>query len=255
MLKLLKKQQGTADPATRARLQHKLDKILGRTAATAQSGFAQAAAATPAHAAAAGSSNGAAVQGAQKAKFQQQQRQPLAGIAPVLALTPAELVRGLHWHCSLTDPACGMPHPWLCGRTSALRRAHAHRRAVAWTRSASLPGVRHVTNTSTRLYTYIHRCALHDNPYLMWSSLCRCAYLCVCAGASRRPPAALCSRPSKHQGSDRRQQQQRQRLWRRQERSRVRAGHRLWLASTAWGLWHQQVPGKGVPSVDFCAES
>jgi hypothetical protein len=90
VLKLLRKQKTSADPATRARLQHKLDKILGRTS-PALAAAGNGASAASAHGAA-GSSG--LSHGAQKPKLQQrqQQRQPLAGMAPVLAVTSAELV-------------------------------------------------------------------------------------------------------------------------------------------------------------------
>lgn len=100
VLKLLQKQKNAADPATRARLQHKFDKVLGRAAASSGQAAGAAATAAPAHvdaqahtAAAAG--GGAARGGAvQRAKLQkQQQRRPLAGIASVLAVTSAEQVR------------------------------------------------------------------------------------------------------------------------------------------------------------------
>jgi hypothetical protein len=83
VLKLLQKQKNAADPATRARLQHKLDKVLGRAAAGSSG-----------QPAAARGGGAATVAAAQRAKLQkQQQRKPLAGISPMLAVTSAEQVR------------------------------------------------------------------------------------------------------------------------------------------------------------------
>lgn len=85
VLKLLQKQKAAADPATRSRLQQKLDRILGRPASLQGTSTAAA----------------AAEGGGQKVRQQstkqqqpqpQQNRQPLAGIAPVPAVTLAELV-------------------------------------------------------------------------------------------------------------------------------------------------------------------
>lgn len=130
VLTQLQKQQASADPATRARLQHKLDKLMGTTTPAPT---AAAAAVKPPSSTAAGLAATALLKGVhkqqQKQKLQQklaqvqqqqQQRQPLAGIAPVLAVTAAEQVRaalqrvtlvrygaaGLHTHCGLRSTSC-----------------------------------------------------------------------------------------------------------------------------------------------------
>lgn len=97
VLKLLQKQKNAADPATKARLQHKLDKVLGRAAASSgqPAAAASAAASAPAHAQVQAAARGGAATGgaaAQRAKLQQQ-RKPLAGISPMLAVTSAEQAR------------------------------------------------------------------------------------------------------------------------------------------------------------------
>lgn len=88
LLKLLRKQKTAADSATKSRIQQKVDKLLGKQP-TAAGALPPAAAQAVAGQRAVGSSIGV-----QKlhALQKQQPRQPLAGIAPVLASTPGELV-------------------------------------------------------------------------------------------------------------------------------------------------------------------
>lgn len=142
VLTQLQKQQASADPATRARLQHKLDKLMGTTTPAPT---AAAAAVKPPSSTAAGLAATALLKGVHKqqkqklqqklAQVQQQQRQPLAGIAPVLAVTAAEQVRaalqrvtlvrygaaGLHTHCGLRSTPLGISTS--CLHKGTLRRA------------------------------------------------------------------------------------------------------------------------------------
>lgn len=141
VLKLLKKQSSAADATTKARLQHKIDTVLGKAAAAAgasagagagskPSSSVAAAAAAAAAASGGGSANGS-MPAASRAALQQRQQhgtqlpaKPLAGskqqrqsaagaasalaVTPVrvhpLAVTPAELVSGFRraWVCVLT---------------------------------------------------------------------------------------------------------------------------------------------------------
>lgn len=112
MLKLLRKQQAAADPATQANIQQKLDKILGKK----QGSMAPAAAEPTA---------GPQQQPTHKAKLKQQQqqqvqqqRQPLSGIAPVLA-TPVELVSERH---DLAGNSCDGLEPAFVGSCVVLAR-------------------------------------------------------------------------------------------------------------------------------------
>ncbi len=93
VLKLLQKQKEAADPASRATLQHKLDKILGKASSAQPAAAAEASLPSTAAGQAASHFLKGAKKQQQKQAQMQQQRQPLAGIAPVLAITAAEQVR------------------------------------------------------------------------------------------------------------------------------------------------------------------
>lgn len=104
LLKLLRKQKTAADPATKARIQQKVDKLLCRQPTAAG-------ALPPAAAQASQTALGSVgVQKLHALQKQQQKPRQLAGIAPVLASTPGELVssasRRQHGSCVCPTLAC-----------------------------------------------------------------------------------------------------------------------------------------------------